>query len=99
MNSGEQATLEVRQVSLPRWINPLGPRERVVARLDARGITFAGRDLIPWNLIHEILQIKIKPIRGHEGWDDAHMLVFKLVATYNCQPRSLFERLAKWRYG
>lgn len=99
MNPGEQGTLEVRQVSWPRWVDPLRRRERVVARLEGRGITFAGRDLIPWSLIHEIVQITVKPIRGHEGWDDAHVLVFSPVATYTCQPRSLIERWAKWRYG
>jgi len=99
MNSGEQDTLEVRQVSMPRWADPLRRHERVVACLDGRGITFAGRDLIPWSLIHEILQVTVKPIRGHEGWDDSHFLVFSPVATHPSRPRSLFERLAKWRHG
>jgi len=99
MNSGEQDTLEVRQVSMPRWAAPLRRHERVVACFDGRGITFARRDLIPWSLIHEILQVTVKPIRGHEDWDDAHMLVFSPVVAYTCQPRSLLERLAKWRYG
>jgi hypothetical protein len=99
MNSGEEDTLEVRLIPMPRWVHPLGRQERVVARLDARGITFAGRDLIPWNLIHEVLQVTFKPIRGHEEWDDSHFMVFNPVAAYTCQPRSLSERLAKWRHG
>jgi hypothetical protein len=70
----------------------------MVARLDGRVVTFAGRDLIPWSLIHEILQITVKPIRGHEEWDDSHLLVFSPVATYTPQ-LSLIERLARWRYG
>jgi hypothetical protein len=69
MNSGEQDTLEVSLVPLPRWADPLRCQERVVARFDSRGVTFAGRDLIPWSLIYEILQITVKPIRGHEDWD------------------------------
>jgi hypothetical protein len=100
MNSGDEGTLEVRHVSGPRWANPMRRQERVVARLDARGVTFAGRDLIPWSRIHEILQITVKPIRGYENVvDDQHLLVFSPVATYTPRPRSLTERLAKWRHG
>ena len=99
MNSGEQGTLEVRRKPLPRWADPLRRQAGVVARFDSLGVTFAGRDLIPWSLIHEILQITIKPIRGYEDLDDGHMLVFSPVATYTPHPRSLTERLLKWRYG
>ena len=98
MNSGEQGTLELRLVPMPRWASPLRRQERMVARLDGRGVTFARRDLIPWSLIHEILQITVKPIRGHEEWDDSHFLVFSPVATYTPQ-LSLIERLARRRYG
>ena len=37
-----------------------------MARFDPRGVTFAGRDIISWSLIHEIVRTTVKPIRGHE---------------------------------
>lgn len=70
-----------------------------MARFDPRGVTFAGRDIISWSLIHEIVRTTVKPIRGHEFLDDQHLLVFSPVATYTPQPRGLSERLYNWRHG
>jgi hypothetical protein len=100
MSSGEQDTLEVRWVSWPRWADPLRRSERVVACFDPHGVTFAGRDRIPWNLIQEILQITEKPIRGYEDvHDDQHLLVFSPVATFTPEPINLTERFLNWRHG
>jgi hypothetical protein len=70
-----------------------------VATFDPRGVTFAGRDIISWSLIPEIVRTTVKPIRGHEFLDDQHLLVFSPVAMYTPKPRGLSERLYNWRHG